>query len=49
MSPLKVPIEAAEAFINQRPTSSMKVSCILLSDISALAVCDIVRSWRLKN
>lgn len=33
MPPLKVPVEAAEAFINQRPTSSMKVSHISVSDL----------------
>ena len=35
MPPLKVPLEAAEAFINQRPTSSMKV----IRTITSALVC----------
>lgn len=38
MPPLKVPIEAAEAFINQRPTSSMKVFCSRFHDAGGQAV-----------
>lgn len=38
MPPLKVPLEAAEAFINQRPTSSMKVFCSRFHDAGGKAV-----------
>lgn len=36
MPPLKVPVEAAEVFINQRPTSSMKVTRILIFEVFCL-------------
>ncbi|XP_024359909.1 kynurenine 3-monooxygenase acdD [Physcomitrium patens] len=38
MPPLKVPVEAAEVFINQRPTSSMKVYCSKFHDAGGKAV-----------
>ncbi|MCO5566885.1 hypothetical protein L7F22_020568 [Adiantum nelumboides] len=38
MSPLKVSLEAAEAFLEQRPTSSMRVKCNRFFDIKGRAV-----------
>ncbi|KAJ7518991.1 hypothetical protein O6H91_20G018200 [Diphasiastrum complanatum] len=38
MPPLRVPLEAAEAFISQRPTSSMKVKCSRFHDVQGRAV-----------
>ncbi|KAH9316127.1 hypothetical protein KI387_024754, partial [Taxus chinensis] len=38
MPPLKVTLEAAEAFIEQRPTSSMKVKCSRFHDANGKAV-----------
>lgn len=47
MPPLKVPLEAAEAFINQRPTSSMKVprtiTSALICSVGYEIVCLIAR------